>query len=821
MAVQRSAGQKKIGLTTAQARALEHEGRVNVQIDKSARTTEQIVRENVFTYFNLIFLILTVLLIIAGSFRSLTFLPVIIANTLIGIVQELHAKKVLDSLSVLNAPSAQVFRDGVKVILPIDQLVLGDVIILHAGSQIPADAQVLRGSVNVNEALLTGEADEIEKRPGDPLMSGSFVVSGLCYATLTRVGADSYISRLMKKAKEQPGQEQSEMVRSINRIVMAAGVAIIPIGIILFLQGFVVSGESFATSITSMVAAVIGMIPEGLYLLVSITLATGSVLLARKQVMLHDMKSIETLARVNTLCVDKTGTITDNAMLVADAVPVEDLDAEGKRTLRELMCSYLGALSDDNITMQALRRYFPEKGTAKVLSSVPFSSRWKYSGVRFADQTCLLGAPEILLGDQYEDYRERIESYAGRGLRVMVLGRIRTGKGQDPSVPVPKEGLTGISVEPLMLLLLENPIRQGAPETFSYFVRQGVDVVVISGDNPLTVSRVAAKAGIAGAEKYVDARTLKSPQALQKAVLQYRVFGRVTPEQKRQIVLALQSAGRTVAMTGDGVNDILAMKTADCSIAMASGSDAAVQAAQVALLDSDFSHMPDIVAQGRRCINNIERSATLFLVKNIFSFLLSLYSILSLTTYPLQPAQISLISMFNIGIPAFFLAMEPNNRRIEGRFLPRVLGASLPAALTDFFAIVAMVIFGQTFGVSQSDVSVASTFLLAIVGFMILWKIAQPMNRYHLIVIIGCILGLFGTAWTLNSLFSIHNISTECIMLFVVFAIATEPCMRYLTLLGQTIAGQAGALAARRQERRIERARKILDEAQKAGETGR
>ena len=746
----------------SQVRELTAQGKVNVQIDRTAKTTKDIIKENVFTYFNLIFLIISLLLIVAGAFNSLTFLPVIIANTLIGIFQEMHAKKVLDGLSILHEPNAIAIRDGSRTKVPIDKLVLGDVIVLRAGNQIPADAEIVSGEAAINEALLTGEADEIVKGPGDQLMSGSFVASGECMARLTRVGQDSYISKLMLKARKMPTGEQSEMVRSINRIVIAAGIMIIPIGVTLFIQGYVMQGNSFRESVVSMVAAVIGMIPEGLYLLVSVTLATSSVLLARRKVMLHDMKSIETLARVDTLCVDKTGTVTDNSMLVADAVPAQRLTDDQLRRYKGLVGEYLMVLPDDNITMKAMREYFRGRGNRQAVSFFPFSSKHKYSSVQFTDSTYVLGAPEFVLCEDFEKYSDVVDEFASKGLRVLVFGRYMgdgTGAGGAVrrSLPVPKNGLYGMKVEPIFFILLQNPLRENAQKIFGYFARQGVNVRVISGDNPLTVSEVARQAGIENSESYVDASWLGSDEEIAEAVRKYTVFGRVTPDQKQKIVKALQEEGHTVAMT-----------------------DAAVQAAQVVLLDSDFAHMPQIVNEGRRIINNVERSATLFLVKNIFSLLLSVFSIINVLVYPLQPSQISLISMFNIGIPAFFLAMEANHRRIEGNFLRKVVFNAMPAALTDFFAIAALVVFGSTFNVAEVDISVAATFLLAIVGFMILFRISTPLNKYRWAVILGCIAGLCFFAYFFNWLFSIRHISTECIMLFVLFAIATEPAMRYL-----------------------------------------
>jgi len=758
------------GLSSAEVSRLRAEGKVNIQPDAVAKTEKEIVRENIFTYFNGIFLLLSILLIIAGSFRSLTFLPVIIANTVIGIAQEINAKHVLDHLAVLSQMTATAIRDGRPVQVPVSSLVLGDVVRLEAGQQIAADGIVISGRASVNEALLTGEQDEIEKTPAAAdreLKSGSFVVSGTCYERLTRVGADSYAAKLTAKAKLMP-KKQSEMIHDIDLIVQTAGVLIIPVGIFLFVQSMQ-SGAAFQTAVVSMVAAVIGMIPEGLYLLVTVALALSAVRLAKSRIVLHDMRSIETLARTDVLCVDKTGTITDNRMSVTDVIlPPED-EAAGLQERQQLLGSYISTMPDSNITMCALRERFTGGSALAEAEVRPFSSKLKYSEILLPDIRYRLGAPEMILsGPELERCKGIIDSHAGMGQRVMAFASCDNAGGE---------------FQPLLLIALKNGIRPGVQETFDYFRRQGVAVKVISGDSPLTVSRIASAVGIPGADRYVDASTLNTPEDVEHAVRTCTVFGRVRPEQKKMLVQAYKRMGHTVAMTGDGVNDILAMKEADCSIAIGSGSQAAMQAAQVVLLDSDFNHMKAIVSEGRRDINNISRSATLFLVKNIFSLLLAIFSIVNMLQYPLKPSQISLISMYNIGIPAFFLALEANDHRQESHFLRRVLLKALPAALTDFFAIAALVLFGQVFGVSSQDISVASTFLLAIVGFMILINISSPMNRYRSWVIIGCIAAMMVTAYFLNSLFAITTVSVQCIMLFVVFAIAEESVMRNLTLL--------------------------------------
>ena len=768
----------RYGLNSDQVNEYFENGWSNEPVEPPSKTVPEIIKSNLFTYFNLVFAVLAALLILAGSFRNLTFLPVILANLFIGIIQEIRAKNTLDKLSVLNAPKALVVREGRQFSIPAEELVLDDIVIFKAGNQICADAIVVDGEVSVNESLLTGESDEISKKPGDELMSGSFIVSGECYARLDKVGEDSYISKLTLEAKAMNSEEQSEMIRVLDKLVGVVGILIIPIGLLLFGQQFFFSGASFSKSITSMVAAVIGMIPEGLYLLASVALVVSVMRLASKKVLVHDMKCIETLARVNVLCVDKTGTITENTMEVNGEIPMDGYDSQSMAPLKQIISDFASAMSSDNITMKAMKDYFNKPSGRKAVSVSPFSSQFKYSGAAFEDGSYVLGAPEFVLREDYDNYREQIEQYSSEGYRVLVFG-IYDGV-------IDGKALTG-KVTPLGLVFLSNPIRKEAPETFKYFENQGVEIKVISGDNPVTVSQVALQAGIANADNYIDASTLTTDEALEDAVLRYTVFGRVTPDQKRKFVRALKKAGRTVAMTGDGVNDVLALKDADCSVAMASGSDAAAQASQLVLLDSNFACMPSVVMEGRRVVNNIERSASLFLVKNIFSFLLSLFSVCFMINYPLEPSQISLISMFTIGVPAFFLALQPNKNIIQGHFLSNVLIKALPAGITDFLVVGALVVFGQVFEVGETDISTACTMLLAIVGFVILYNISKPMNALRWCVWGGCIVGLLGCSIYLGDLFAMRGMSTKCIMLFVVFAIITEPALRYSTILIEKI----------------------------------
>ena len=793
------------GLTAQQVAERMEKGLWNKKAESATKTTKEIIKSNVFTYFNLIFLVIALLLIGVGAFRDLTFLPIIIANTLIGIVQEIRSKKVLDDLSILNSPKTRVIRDGSKKEIPADELVLDDIVELSAGGQIPADAVVLNGQLNVNESLLTGESDEIVKKSGDELLSGSFVVSGSCLARLTKVGEESYISKLTHRATQTKEGEQSEMIRSLNRLVQAVGIVIIPIGVVLFVQQFVYAGTPLRDSVTSMVAAILGMIPEGLYLLASVAMAVSAMRLAKQQVLIHDMKCIETLARVDVLCVDKTGTITVPDMEVDTFVLTEDLmktvpdgddgtrvyvdagdreEQEQKyRQVREKIAEFAVNMNADNATMEAVKAYFKTGNIVNIKKAdkvFAFSSKTKYSGIISGGDSYLIGAPEFVLREDYEHYKEKIEAYSEKGYRVLVYGRY---EGVLDGQKLTEKAL------PVAFIMLTNAIREGAKETFSYFTERGVEIKVISGDNPKTVAEIAQKAGICGADNYVDASTLTTDESIAQAVMKYQIFGRVTPDQKLKFVEALKAQGRTVAMTGDGVNDVLALKDADCSIAMASGSEAASQVAQLVLLDNDFSRMPSVVMEGRRVVNNIQRSASLYLVKNIFSMLLAVFSMIFMINYPLEPSQISLISMFTIGIPSFVLALEPNKDRIQGHFMTNVLLKALPAGLTDFLAVSSLVLFCQEFGVNEGDISTSCTILVAIVGFMILYQIAKPMTIGHRVLMVGMVAGWLFCMIFVSHLFAIRDISMQCMMLTAVFAIATEPVLRYLSKFVEWLRG--------------------------------
>lgn len=737
---------KIVGLTDEQVNERIRLNQTNKEVKAQSKSVLKIITSNVFTYFNLVFAIITIILICVKSYRDLTFLPVIIANMFIGIIQELRSKKVIDKLKMLNVPYAKAIRNGEIKEIQAKELVKDDIVIFTAGDQICADAIVLEGNVAVNESLLTGEADEIQKKAGSNLMSGSFVTSGKCYAKLTKVGAESYISQLSLEVKKLKNGEQSEMIRSLNSIVKIAGIIIIPIGLALFGQQYFLNGQPIKESVQAMVAAIIGMIPEGLFLLASITLAISAMKLAKNKVLIHDMKSIETLARVNVLCVDKTGTITENKMSVSNVVKLKNYSGTIDE-IKILIGDFVKAQKKDNITMETLKEYFYKNSNKKEISISGFSSQYKYSGVQFEDDSYILGAPEFVLKELYDEYKEQIEIYSKEGERVLVFCKYE-------GFPDGKELKNNII--PYALITMKNAIRENAIKTFKYFEEQGVTIKVISGDNPVTVSKIAEQAQIKNASKYVDASTLKTEEDINNAVKEYTVFGRVTPKQKRQFIQALKSQGNTVAMTGDGVNDILALKDADCSIAMASGSQVATQTAQLVLMESDFSKMPGVVKEGRRVVNNLERSGSLFLVKNIFSLLISILAILFGFRYPLLPAQISLISMFTIGLPAFLLSQAPNTDLIKGKFINNIIKKSLTTGILDTIVIITIVIIGKICGLKEEFVAALCTIGLACVGIFIIYRISKPMNLYKWCVIVVCIIGLIIGFTILGNLFGIN-----------------------------------------------------------------
>ncbi len=765
----------KKGLSTKQVEKLTLEGKVNVSVGKQSKTIGQIIAGNVFTYFNLIFAVFAVLLALVRSYNNMTFVPVIIFNMLIGIIQEIRAKKVLDKLTVVNAPKTSVIRDGQLHTIDSETLVKGDLCVFSAGNQLSADAILVDGFVRVNESLVTGESDEVVKNAGDILLSGSFIVSGECKAVLTNVGLDAYAAKLAIEAKAGRKKQKTDMMESLDKLVKTIGVLIIPIGIGLFLQSRFAVGSTIKGSIDSMVASLVGMIPEGLYLLASVALVVSVMRLGKKNVLVHEMNCVETLARVNVLCVDKTGTITKPDMSVTH-VEILDYTADSGEAVDShgvdrIIKNVVGAIGSDNATMEAIHKYYGVNEEKECDQVFPFSSQNKYSGARYGKDVYLLGAPEYLLLEAYPDYKKIIDKYSGNGERIVVFGKAN-------------EEITGEAVTraitPMAFIILENEIRETAKDTFDYFKQQGVAIKVISGDNPVTASRVAIKAGIENATHYVDATTLKTDDDITQAVEKYTVFGRVIPEQKKKIIEAFKVAGNVVAMTGDGVNDVLALKCADCSVAMASGSEAASNAAQIVLLDSDFSKMPHVVGEGRRVVNNIKRSASLFLAKNIFSMLLTIFTLISVNLYPLYPTQLSFLGVFTIGIPAFFLALQPNKSLIKGDFLLNVVLKALPTGLTDFIVVTLITIYGNCTGLAHEQTATAATLVLLTVGMAALIRVCMPFDMIRVIVCIAMAGGIVFSMIFLRPLFAMVVLKGLTRNLTIIMMILSIPLYRYV-----------------------------------------
>lgn len=749
------------GLTSAQVRQRVQAGQVNTPPDSPTKSVRRIVFENLFSFFNLIFYVIAGFLIAVGSFEELVFLLVVGANTAIGIIQELHSKKKLDELSLLSAPKATVIRDGREQTIPTAQLVQDDRILLAAGNQISADAQVVSGSVQVNESLITGESDEITKGPGSTLLSGSFVVSGRCQAVLTHVGAESYASQLTNEAKKSKKSHLPGMMRSLNRLLLAIGILIVPIGGALYYRQTSLLGLSVREGVETTAAAVIGMIPEGLYLMVSLALAASVLRLATKGTLVQDLKCTETLARVDVLCVDKTGTITQPEMAYCGLLPLTTELEEAE--IEAHLSDFVSNMAPDNETMQALQTALQREDPRKAVQVLGFSSETKYSAVAYSREDCyVLGAPEFILGASgYVPYRSLAEEAMADGSRVLLFAACLPGP----------EGRGIADARPLAFVRLKNPVRETAKETFAYFHDQGVTVKVISGDNPVTVAAAANEAGIQGADKYVDASTLESYEDIQNACEEYNVFGRVKPNQKKLLVQALQKNKHTVAMTGDGVNDVLALKEADCSVAMASGSEVAAQISDLVLMNSDFASMPSVVAEGRRVINNIERAASLYLVKNIFSLILAIISITAAFSYPLTPSQLTLMSLISIGIPSLILALEPNESLVSGKFLQNAILRALPAALTDLFIIIFVLLFQKAFAISNAEISTVTALLVTIVGFFMVWKVAKPVNRLHLGMMGGLIAGLVFIVLVIPGVFSLSPLSFGSLLILTVFVL--------------------------------------------------
>ena len=802
------------GLTNEQVQQRIEEGKINVNENPNTRSYKQIVRENVLTFFNFLNLALMIMVLLVGSYKNSMFMGIIVINTVIGIVQEVRAKKTLDKLAILTESKAVVLREGKKWSISTEKLVMDDILYLKTGDQIPADSKVLEGSIEVNESLLTGESDNLQKNEGDELFSGSFVTSGEAWCQIIHVGKDNYAAQITSEAKEFK-RHNSELRNSLNAILKTISVIIVPMGLLLFYKQYYIAGNGIRDAVVNMVAAVLGMIPEGLVLLTSVALTLGTLALTRKNTLVQELYCIETLARVDTLCLDKTGTITAGTMCVEQVepyvkgmtfqkslpetaqpqIPQSDADqpasvqscsenpdasqsettllatvqpeqAQPEMTIGEIervMANMMSVLKDKNATADALHKRFSRRTDMPVDHCIPFSSDRKYSGVAFKDEgTYLMGAAQFLFPDGNEDLIRQCAQYGKEGLRVLVLAH-SPNKNQENELP---EGL-----RPVALFMITDIIREDAPETLEFFKNQGVNLKVISGDDPVTVSAIAKKAGLENADQYIDATTITTPEEMEHAVADCSVFGRVTPQQKKEMVLALQKQGHTVAMTGDGVNDVLALKEADCSVVMAEGSDAAKNIANVVLMDSNFSAMPDIVNQGRRVINNIRTAASMFLIKTIFSALLCLITIFWGESYPFEPIQMSLISACAVGIPTFLLAQENNFNKIESGFLRYVFMNAFPAAVTITGCVFTIMLVCQNVYHSNEMLSTAC-FLVTGWNYMAALKtVYAPLSKYRKIIIYGMQFIFFFAAVCVQNLLSLGSL--EFGMIILVFILMT------------------------------------------------
>ncbi len=767
------------GLSGAEAAARAQSGLDNRPPASPTKTVGRIVRENTFTFFNLVFAVLAAALIAVGSFANLGFLLVVACNTAIGIYQQLRAKKTLDALTLVAARRVRCLRGGVWQEVDSAALVLGDIVEFSAGDQICADAVVRTGSAHANESLITGEAVPVRKAVGDTLHSGSFLAAGRCVAQLTAVGAQSYASRLTMQAKTSAKTPKSEMMAALDRLIHIIGYVLVPVGVILFFKQRWYLGLPLRDATEATVAALIGMIPEGLYLLTSVALAVSVQRLGKRRVLTQDTNCIETLARVDVLCLDKTGTITAPGMDAGAPVPLCPARWPAAR-IAALLAELYGGSTPENDTAAALAARFAAGGVpgagagGPVTARVPFSAAWRYSAATLKGRGhFIIGAPDTVAGPRYTELEAAAAPLLAGGCHLLLLA-------QSPALPDPTAPLDHAALTFLALLPITGRLRPGAADIFAWFGRQGVAVKVISGDHPAAAAAVARRAGIPGAEKQVDAAALPEKADWTQLAEENTVFGRVTPEQKQRLVQALQAGGHTVAMTGDGVNDVLALQQADCGIAMAAGAQAASHAARLVLLDSDFAALPAVVAEGRRVINNIQRSASLFLIKNIFSFLLSVVTLAAPLAYPLEPLQLSLIGAVTIGIPSLVLALEPNGAPVRGRFLRRVFAAALPGGLTDFVLLVGVQLAALALDLERGEVSTICTAVLLAVGLCVLWGMCRPFTPVHR-ALWGAMLAL-GTAglFALRSVLGLAALDVGGVLTLAAFAAAAPVVLRGL-----------------------------------------
>lgn len=782
--VQRISASPGIGLTKKQAEKRKKDGLYNKNTQPKGKSVKRILYDNIVTLFNILNLLLGIAVLLVGSYKDMLFLGVMFFNTIIGIIQELRAKSAIEKLSIVSETKATVIRDRKKISISTEDIVLDDIIEFSQGNQIPVDCIVVSGECEVNESLLTGESDAIIKRKGDTILSGSFVVSGKCIARVEHVAQDNYASKISAEAKYTK-KINSEIMITLQTIIRFLTFIILPLSILLFLRQYNLNydnsamvntlfGEvplSLQKVVVSTVASMTSIIPEGLMLLTSTVLAVAVIRLSQQKVLVQELYCIETLARVDVLCLDKTGTITEGCMEVADIIPY---NGTGKENVEDALCALVSALDDTNATFMALKDRFGTVSHLKADKAIPFSSEKKWSGAHFIDNgSYIMGAAEFILKEVPADLKELLETYS-KDYRTIIVAHSKN-KFNENNLPD--------DIQVIGIALLNDKIRHEAPQTLRYFAEQNVTVKIISGDNPLTVSNVAKRAGVENWEKYVDATTLTTDEQIEDAMEKYTVFGRVTPAQKKKFVIALKKKGHTVAMTGDGVNDVLALKESDCSIAMAEGSDAARNVSQLVLLDSNFASMPKVVLEGRRNINNIQRSATLFIVKTIFSILLAVIFIFVNASYPFRPIQYTLINAFTIGIPSFILALEPNKDRVKGIFIFNILKNSIPAALTIVFGIILCIISQKIFGLDYLEYSTLSVCSLTAGSMMILFRISRPFNKLRIALFtlmnLGMVVGVVFFKW----FFGFSDMTLTIILNFVVILAVTLGIFILLTKL--------------------------------------
>lgn len=793
-----------VGLTEAQLQERIDKGYVNAQKSVVTKSYFAIFRSNVLTLFNIINFFLGCAVLVFGQLKNALFMAIVISNMVIGIFQEVRSKKTLEKMSIMTAPTVDVIRNKNSVSsrfsIPADQIALDDIIILKQGAQVPVDCVVVGGECDANESLLTGESDDIHKKSGDELYSGSTIQAGEVKCRVTAVGENSYSAKLLAEAKKFK-KTKSKLMQSINWIIRIVTILIFPLGILMFLNNYQVFDHVLSDTVTRTVSSIIGMIPEGLIVLTSVALAAGVYKLARKNTLVQDLYSIETLARVDTLCLDKTGTITEGSMQVEKEV----VFTEKYGQVKDIVGNMVKALGPNNATFEAFKAHYIQESDFEVIKTVPFSSARKWSAVNFGiNGTFIVGAPEFVLKDRFSEVKDQCEGFAKEGFRVLAL-------------VTSKEKLTEV-MDPhrmtiVALLVLSDKIRENAKATFEYFAEQGVTLKVISGDNPVTVAKVAERAGLDGADKYIDATELDTEEKVYEACDKYTIFGRVTPKQKKQLVQALKSKGHTVGMTGDGVNDVMALKEADCSIAMAAGSEASRAVAQLVLLDSDFASLPSVVSEGRRVINNIERAASLFLVKTTFSALLTVLCIIFSLSYPFEAIQLTLVSALFVGIPSFFLALEPNNQRVTGGFLSKVFKKALPAG----FAI-SLLVFLISYTYSNigynvtSQVATMATYIYATVSFIVLMQVCLPYTKERiflmaimLVAFIWCITTSF-----MASIFSLYPLTSNMTIKLVIALVCVVPTMLFMRVEIEAITNLIKEVKAFF-NRNIKRAKKILN----------